>query len=55
MSKSSEVADFPKLVYIVVRWSQIVGVYQSFDDAVQFANSSIAKGQYCDIVTKPIL
>lgn len=41
-------------VYIVTRWGQIIGVYSKFDDAAQVAQTSIAKGNVCDIVTKII-
>lgn len=43
-----------QVVYIIQRWSQIVGVYSKFEDAAQVAQASILKGQVCDIITKPI-
>lgn len=44
-----------QVVYICQRWSTIIGVYANFDDAAQTAQASIARGQMCHIISKPIL
>lgn len=43
------------LVYCVVRYGQIIGCYKSMDDACQVQANSIAKGQLCDLVVKPLM
>lgn len=42
------------LVYCVVRYGQIIGLYRQFDDASQVMQTSIAKGQVCDVIVKPL-
>lgn len=43
------------VVYIVVRYGNIIGVYSSMENAAQVVSASIAKGQVCDMVIRPIL
>lgn len=56
MSKIENVGEQkPQVVYIVQRWNQIIGVYANFNDAAEITQTSIAKGQVCDIITKSVL
>lgn len=48
-------AENAQLVYIVQRWNQIIGVYGSFESASQIVSASVAKGQVCDIIIKPVM
>lgn len=43
------------LVYCVVRYGQVIGCYSKMEDASQVVNQSIAKGQLCDLIIKPLL
>lgn len=43
------------VVYLPVRYGQVLGVYASQEDAIQVVNQSIAKGQLCDLVIRPVL
>ena len=43
------------LVYMPVRYGQVIGVYADESDAFQVVRTSIAKGQLCDLVIKPII
>ena len=43
------------LVYIVVRYGQVIACYANQQDAAQIQAISVAKGQFCDIVVKPLL
>lgn len=51
MSKETQTT----LVYCVVRYGQVVGCYAKSEDAVQVVNTSVAKGQLCDLVIKPLI
>lgn len=44
-----------QVVYVVVRYGQVVGCYSSQDDAMQVVSTSIAKGQLCDLIVKPLI
>lgn len=44
-----------QLVYCVIRYGQLIGCYAEMSDAVQIQRASIAKGQICDLVVKPLL
>ena len=44
-----------KVVFIPVRYGQILGVYVNQDDALQVVNLSIQKNQPCDLIIKPII
>ncbi len=48
-------AQNAQVVYIVQRWNNIVGVYSKFEDAAQVTTASVAKGQVCDIIIKPVM
>lgn len=43
------------LVYCVTRYGQVIGCYSNCEDAIQVVNTSIAKGQLCDMIVKPLL
>lgn len=43
------------LVYCVVRYGQVVGCYAKMDDAMQVVNTSVSKGQLCDLIVKPLI
>ena len=58
MSDQNVVQSVPKktiLVYCVVRYGQLLGCYSSQDDAMQIVSTSVAKGQLCDLIIKPLL
>lgn len=42
------------LVYIPVRYGQVLGVYADQQDAMQVVNTNIAKGQPCDLLIKSV-
>lgn len=44
-----------KIVYCVVRYGQLIGVYSDESLALDVVNTSVAKGQLCDLVIKPII
>lgn len=44
-----------QIVYIVERYGQIIGVYYNQTDAVQVQSLSIAKGQLCNLIVKPVI
>lgn len=44
-----------QIVYIVERYGQIIGVYSNQTDAVQVQSLSIAKGQLCNLIVKPVI
>ena len=50
-----EVENKTSLIYCVVRYGQLIGCYSKSEDAFQVMNQSIAKGQICDVVVKPLL
>lgn len=37
------------VIYIVMRYNNIYGVYEKFEDATQAASVFISKGNVCDI------
>lgn len=43
------------LIHCVVRYGQIIGCYAKMEDAVQVCQTSIAKGQLCDVIVKPLM
>lgn len=43
------------LVYVVVRYGNVVGVYRNQQDAMQVVSTSVAKGQICDLLIKPLM
>ena len=43
-----------KTIYIVLRYQNIYGVYEKFEDATQVANVFLQKGQLCDISSQII-
>lgn len=55
MSSTTKNENAVQLIYCVVRYGQIIGCYANQSDAAQVQSISIAKGQICDIVVKPIL
>ena len=50
-----ETSEKNTLIYCVVRYGSIVGCYANQADAAQVQSLSIAKGQICDLVVKPLL
>lgn len=54
MSKENQNA-VTTLVYVVVRYGQVIGCYKNQEDAMQVVSTSIAKGQICDLLVKPML
>lgn len=44
-----------QLVYCVVRYGTLIGCYRNITDAVQVQSETIAKGQLCDLVVKPLI
>lgn len=54
MSESSKV-EKTILVYCVVRYGQIIGCYRTQNDAMQVVSTSVAKGQLCDLIVKPLI
>lgn len=55
MSKLQNSEGNISVVYLPVRYGQVLGVYVSQDDAIQVVNQSIAKGQLCDLVIRPVI
>lgn len=43
------------VVFIPVRYGQILGVFADQEDAMQVVMQSIQKNQPCDLVVKPII
>lgn len=56
MSKS-EVAEnaLQELVFIVMRYQSVIGVYKNRRDAFDVADLYINKGQLCDVICKPLM
>lgn len=55
MSKIQGLEGNVSVVYLPVRYGQVLGVFASQEDAIQVVNQSIAKGQLCDLVIRPVL
>lgn len=55
MSQTTKTENAVQLIYCVVRFGQIIGCYANHQDAAQVQNVSIAKGQICDLIVKPLL
>lgn len=55
MSKLQSSEGSVSVVYLPVRYGQVLGVFASQEDAIQVVNQSIAKGQLCDLVIRPVI
>lgn len=44
-----------KNVYIVTMYQNVIGVYESFDDASQVALGFINKGRVADVLSRPFI
>lgn len=51
----SNTTEKSQIVYCAVRYGQILGVYANQEDAMQVVSTSVAKGQLCDLIIKPVL
>lgn len=56
MSNTNKIQDAQnaQVVFVVMRYNTIVGVYSKMEDAMQVASLSIAKGQVCDVITRVV-
>lgn len=56
MNKTNEspaqTENVQRVVYVLIRWGQIFGVYENLDDVQQIQRTMIAKGQIVDISTQ---
>lgn len=56
MSNVESAADTQQvLVFIVMRYQSVIGVYKNRRDAFDVCDLYINKGQICDVICKPLM